>query len=62
MHEFIFMTNGRKTSIEHQSRLNPNMKEVVKNEVLKLLEARIIDIIFDSKWVSLIHIVSKKGG
>jgi len=56
------MTNGRKTSIEHQSRLNPNMKEVVKNEVLKLLEARIIDIIFDSKWVSLIHIVSKKGG
>ena len=49
-------------SIEGQRRLNPNMKEVVKKEVLKLLNAGIIYPISDSKWVSLVHVVPKKGG
>ena len=38
------------------------MKEVVRNEVLKLLEAGIIYPIADSRWVSLVHCVPKKGG
>ena len=38
------------------------MKEVVRNEVLKLLEAGIIYPIADSRWVSLVHCVLKKGG
>jgi len=35
-----------------QRRLNPTMKEVVKKEVQKLLEAGMIYPILDSAWVS----------
>src|SRR3954470_24044850 len=38
------------------------MKDVVRTEVLKLLAAGIIYPIADSKWVSLVHCVPKKGG
>ena len=38
------------------------MKEVVRTEILKLLEAGIIYPIADSRWVSLVHCVPKKGG
>jgi hypothetical protein len=38
------------------------MKEVVRNEILKLLDAGIIYPISDSRWVSLVHCVPKKGG
>ena len=38
------------------------MKEVVRNEILKLLEAGIIYPIADSRWVSLVHCVPKNGG
>jgi hypothetical protein len=38
------------------------MKEVVRNEVLKLLDAGIIYPIADSRWVSPVHCVPKKGG
>uniref|UniRef100_A0A2N9EIZ4 Integrase catalytic domain-containing protein n=1 Tax=Fagus sylvatica TaxID=28930 RepID=A0A2N9EIZ4_FAGSY len=51
-----------KTSREPQCRLNPNMKEVVKSEVLKLLDAGIIYPIADSKWVSPTQVVPKKSG
>ena len=56
------MEEGFKPSIENQRRLNPNMKEVVKKEIMKLLDAGIIYPISDSNWVSQIHIVPKKGG
>ena len=42
--------------------MNPNMKEVVKMEILKWLDAGIIYPISDSKWVSPLHVVPKKGG
>ena len=38
------------------------MKEVVRNEILKLLEAGIIYPIADSQCVSPVHCVPKKGG
>ena len=38
------------------------MKEVVRTEILKLLEAGIIYPIVDSRWVTLVHSVPKKGG
>ena len=47
---------------DHQRRLNPKMKEVVRKEILKLLEAGIIYPIADSQWVSPVHCVPKKGG
>ena len=37
------------------------MKEVVRNEVLKLFEAGIIYPIADIRWVSPVHCVPKKG-
>jgi len=45
-----------------QRRLNLAMKEVVKKEVQKLLEAGIIYQISDSAWVSLVQMVPKKSG
>ena len=38
----ILLEEDSKTSREHQRRLNPNMSEVVKKEVMKLLDAGII--------------------
>ena len=38
------------------------MKEEVRKEVLKLLEAGLIYPISDSAWVSLVQVVPKKGG
>ena len=38
------------------------MKEVVRNEILKLMWAGIIYHIVDSQWVSHVHCVPKKGG
>ncbi|CAL8988247.1 unnamed protein product, partial [Prunus brigantina] len=45
-----------------QRRLNPNMKEVVRKEVMKLLDVGIIYPISDSKWVSPVQVVPKKSG
>ena len=38
------------------------MKEEVRKEVLKLLEAGLIYPILDSAWVSPVQVVPKKGG
>ena len=37
------------------------MKDVVKKEIIKLLDAGIIFPISDSPWVSPVHCVLKKG-
>ena len=58
----ILMEELYKPSIEPQRRLNPAMKEVVRAEILKLLNAGIIYAISDSSWVSLVQVVPKKGG
>ena len=61
MHKILLEENAG-TSIEHQRRLNPVMKEVVRKEVLKWLNAGFIYAILDSPWVSPVHVVPKKGG
>ncbi|KAK0583907.1 hypothetical protein LWI29_004920 [Acer saccharum] len=61
MHK-IFLEDEAKPTKEAQRQLNPIMKEVVKKEVLKLLEVGIIYPTSDSKWVSPIHVVPKKLG
>nr|GEU67311.1 integrase, catalytic region, zinc finger, CCHC-type, peptidase aspartic, catalytic [Tanacetum cinerariifolium] len=50
------------TVVQKQRRLNPNMHEVVKKEIVKLLDAGVIYLIADSPWVSPIQCVPKKGG
>ena len=61
MHK-ILLNDDAITSIEHQRRLNPVMKDVVRKEVLKWLNAGFIYAILDSSWVSPVHVVPKKGG
>ena len=61
MHK-ILMEECHKPTIEHKRRLNPAMKEVVRAELLKLLNTGIIYAIFDSSWVSPVQVVPKKKG
>ncbi|CAA7409599.1 unnamed protein product [Spirodela intermedia] len=58
----IYLEEGARTSREPQRRLNPNMMEIVKKEILKWLAADIIYPISDSKWVSPTQVVPKKSG
>ncbi|GJX20133.1 reverse transcriptase domain-containing protein [Tanacetum coccineum] len=58
----INFKDDTKPVIQRQRRLNPNMKEVVKKEIIKLLDVGTIYTIEDSPWVSPVHCVPKKGG
>ncbi|GJZ16351.1 hypothetical protein Tco_0552028 [Tanacetum coccineum] len=58
----IQLLDDKKPVVQKQRRLNPNMQEVVKKEIMKLLDTGIIYLIADSPWVSPIHCVPKKGG
>nr|GEY05552.1 reverse transcriptase domain-containing protein [Tanacetum cinerariifolium] len=49
-------------AVQHQRRVNPKIHDVIKQEVLKLLDAGLIYPISDSPWVSPVHCVPKKGG
>ncbi|CAL8993302.1 unnamed protein product [Prunus brigantina] len=74
MHKILLEDNAMPKR-DAQRRLNPNMKEVVRKEVMKLLDVGIIwykmiyncelIIIYpisDSKWVSPVQVVPKKSG
>ena len=56
----INMEPDAKPVVDHQRRLNPKIKEVVRMEILKLLEAGIIYPIVDSRWVSPVIVSLRK--
>ena len=58
----ILLEEDLKPTVDAQRRLNPSMKEVVRKEVLKWLDAGVIYSIYDSSWVSPVQVVPKKGG
>ncbi|GJX61363.1 reverse transcriptase domain-containing protein [Tanacetum coccineum] len=58
----ILMEDDFKLAVQHQRRVNPKIHEVIKKEVIKLLDAGLIYPISDSPWVSPVHCVPKKGG
>ncbi|GJW28729.1 reverse transcriptase domain-containing protein [Tanacetum coccineum] len=58
----ILMEDDYKPAVQHQRRVNPKIHDVIKKEVEKLLDARLIYPISDSPWVSPVHCVPKKGG
>ncbi|GKB13365.1 reverse transcriptase domain-containing protein [Tanacetum coccineum] len=58
----ILMEEDYEPAVQHQRRVNPNIHEVIKKEVEKLLDAGLIYPISDSPWVSPVHCVPKKGG
>ncbi|KAL4335708.1 hypothetical protein GQ457_07G002730 [Hibiscus cannabinus] len=58
----ILLDENHKPTVDAQRRLNQAMKDVVRKEILKWLDAGIIYPISDSKWVSPVQCVPKKGG
>ncbi|GJR18786.1 reverse transcriptase domain-containing protein [Tanacetum coccineum] len=58
----ILMEENAKPAVQHQRRVKPKIHEVIKQEVIKLLDAGLVYPISDSPWVSPIHCVPKKGG
>nr|GEV47408.1 reverse transcriptase domain-containing protein [Tanacetum cinerariifolium] len=58
----ILMEDDFEPTVQHQRTVNPKIHDVIKTEILKLLDAGLIYPIFDSPWVSLVHCVPKKGG
>ncbi|KAL4273391.1 hypothetical protein GQ457_13G013790 [Hibiscus cannabinus] len=61
MHK-ILLENDHKPTVDAQRHLNQAMKDVVRKEILKWLDAGIIYPISDSEWVSPVQCVPKKGG
>ena len=58
----IYLEEESKSVRQPQRRLNPHMQEMVRAEVLKLLQAGINYRISDSTWVSPTQMVPKKLG
>ncbi|KAL1559047.1 hypothetical protein AAHA92_09435 [Salvia divinorum] len=58
----IRLEEGAKPYRDPQRKLNPNMREEVMKEILKLLSLGIIYSVPDSEWVSPVHMVPKKSG
>ncbi|GJR55258.1 reverse transcriptase domain-containing protein [Tanacetum coccineum] len=58
----ILMEDDYKPTVQSQRRVNLKIHNVIKKEVLKLLDAGMIYPISDSPWVSPVHCVPKKGG
>ena len=58
----IYLEEEAKSVRQPKRRLNPHIQEVVRAEVLKLLQAGIIYPISESTWVSPTQVVPKKSG
>nr|GEZ96198.1 reverse transcriptase domain-containing protein [Tanacetum cinerariifolium] len=56
----ILMEEDFEPEVQHQRRVNPKIYDVIKNEVLKLLDAGLIYPIFDRPWVNPVHCVPKR--
>nr|GFB59653.1 hypothetical protein [Tanacetum cinerariifolium] len=56
------MEDDYKLAVRSQRRVNPKIHDVIKKEVIKLLDTGMIYPISNSPWVSPIHCVPKKGG
>ena len=57
----INLEEDAKPVVDYQRHLHPKMKEVIRKEVIRLIESGIIYPIVDYKWVSIVHCVPKKG-
>jgi len=58
----IYVKEGARPVCQPQWRMNPNLREIFKEELQKLLNAMFIYPISDSEWVSSLVIVPKKNG
>nr|GEX53244.1 reverse transcriptase domain-containing protein [Tanacetum cinerariifolium] len=55
------LNNDYSPKVQSQRRVNPKIHDIIKKEVEKLLDARLIYPISDSPWVSPVYCVPKKG-
>eukprot|EP00253_Pinus_taeda_P002632 PITA_02632 len=58
----IYIEENSRPIRQLQRRMNPNLREIVKEELQKLLNVNFIYPILDSQWVSPLVIVPKKNG
>nr|GEU64214.1 DNA-directed DNA polymerase [Tanacetum cinerariifolium] len=58
----ILMEEDFKPAVQHQRRSNPKIYDVIKQEVIKLLEVGLVYPVSNRPWVSPVHCVPKKGG
>nr|GEY48138.1 reverse transcriptase domain-containing protein [Tanacetum cinerariifolium] len=58
----ILIEDDYKPAVQSQRRVNLKINDVIKKEVIKLLDASMIYSISDSPWVSPVYCVPKKGG
>jgi len=58
----IYVENSSNPIRQSQRHMNTLLKEIVKDELQKLLNINFIYPIFDSQWVSPLVIVPKKHG
>ena len=58
----IYIKNDSNPVRQPKRRMNPNMRDIVKEEIQKLLEPGFIYPILDSEWISPLVIVHKKNG
>ena len=58
----IYIKSDSHLVCQPQWRVNPNIRDIVKEEIQKLLEAGFIYPISDSEWLSPLVIVPKKNG
>jgi hypothetical protein len=58
----IYIEKDSRSIRQPQRRLNPHLRDIVKEELQKLLDADFIYPISDSRWVSPLVIVPKKNG
>ena len=58
----IYIEENSRPIRQPQRRMNPNLREIVKEELQKLLNVNFIYPISDSRWVSPLAIVPKKNG
>jgi len=58
----IYIKEGCRPVCQPQRRMNPNLREIFKEEIQKLLNVGFINPISDSEWVSPLVIVPKKNG
>jgi len=57
----IYIKEGCKSVCQSHRRINPTLKDIVKEELQKLLDARFIYPISDNQLVSLLVLVQKKN-
>nr|GEW19027.1 reverse transcriptase domain-containing protein [Tanacetum cinerariifolium] len=56
----ILIEDDFEPAVEHQRRVNPKIQDIIKKEVLKILDARLIYSISDSPWEKR-HFMVKEG-